>query len=326
MEQMHFERTNALIAKRKQICNELSSYVSVLVGHDIDAKHVHSDKEGWSFYIPAKSLWENHPLIMCHYHGPIFIVIPYNDWEKLENEQVYVTEYVDNANWSYGYYWEGASLLNGVHWQPLENQPGIHDTKKIQRYLKILLCRTNLLVSGYKPDTEECVLCEVNHCPFSPCKSPLASWDNEVQEVDDRVRLYGIVSKNLMKRFKFKTVNCFSHQGNYILISPAYKKDTVMVYLPQSILIDLLYNPNSRDMLELFHSLEMKLGSRFDNYRISIPESATVDLFYQFWSLDYSSEWSSKSNKKGTVSTTPIKQHHETNNIAKVIANYIKKS
>ena len=69
----------------KKIIEELNKKVSEAIGCGIGVNHIHTDFEGWDYYIPAKSLQENHPLILNHYRGPLFMVIPYKDWERLKS-------------------------------------------------------------------------------------------------------------------------------------------------------------------------------------------------------------------------------------------------
>ena len=104
------------------IIQELSKQVSPLIGHNIGLDHIHTDEAGWYSYIPAKSLQANHPLVLNHYRGPLFMVIPFEDWEVLEKGTVSVQEYVESSIWSFGYYWGGGSILTGVYWQPLEKR------------------------------------------------------------------------------------------------------------------------------------------------------------------------------------------------------------
>lgn len=269
--------------------------VSNKIGHSIGADHIHTDEKGWDYYIPSKKLQKNHPVILRHYRGPLFVVLPFADWKALEQDAMDVKAYIDNSVWSFGYFWGGGSLLGGVHWQPLENgKTGINDTQKISRYLTILKCRTHEYSSGYMPTNEYCSKCSVNHCPFSAYapKSEGASWDNEVIEQDDRILFYTAVKERIQNEFGFKATSCMSHQrGDVICLYASYKADTVEVYLPEDLLIDMLYNPGKHDITRTANSLTFEAGIEChydgDTYisskQVAVPAGAGKEFFYDYW-------------------------------------------
>ena len=291
--------------EKSEVIERLSNIVSPLIGHTIGLDHIHTDENGWYYYIPAKSLQENHPLILNHYRGPLFMTIPFEDWKRLENEMVSIQEYVDNSVWSFGYYWGGGAMLDGVHWQPLEDGTGIHDTEKISRYLSILRCRTHHVSSGYMPSNETCEACPIEHCPFSKCevKNAGASWKNEVQEVDDRKLFYRAVAKRIEERFGLKAVSCVVKKDKTISIYPGWEKNNVSVYLPEGILIDMLYNPGIYNIKELVNQLDFEVGIpwRFtennefvSTKQYTIPSDADVEFLYDHWKEKNVCNWFEK--------------------------------
>lgn len=311
--------------------NELNSIVSALIGHNIGVNHIHTDKDGWHYYIPAKSLQANHPLILNHYRGTLFMVIPLADWTKLENGDITVQDYVDNSVWSYGYYWGGGSMLRGVQWQPFEEK-GIHDKKTISRYLTILKCRTNQTSLGYKPSEEKCMSCLIEHCPFSKCKAKCekASWDNEIKEYDDRVLLFEAVKERIQKRFGLEAVNCYNQDEDTICIFPSYSKDTVNVYLPKKILIDMMYNPGKYNIEETVDSMELQIGIPFHSTtnheivpskRYPVAVDADVQMCYDLWRKECPnciSNWFDTRNTE-EVDTSKAIEKHDLNFTEKVV-------
>ncbi len=287
----------------------LAAVISERIGHMIATDNVYTDETGWFYYIPQNSLKPNYPLIMNHYRGPLFVVIPLQDMKAIEDEKFTVVEYVNRAFWSYGYFWGGGPLLSGVYWQLIEGgKAGINDKEKIERYLNILSCRTTFHSSGYMPSEKRCYDCKVESCPFSKFaeKNYDASWDKEVQEYDARVELYKSVSKRIREQFGLDAVSLMSHNGDehnmklYAGIEPG----TVEVRLAQSLLIDMLYHPAMYDVDLVADSLAIEAAIKLDydtngqmindHYKLLQPaegEPIDVGALYEFWSLDQRFDW-----------------------------------
>lgn len=272
----------------------LSAVVSPLIGRVIDEENIHTDEQGWYYYIPAKSLKKRHPLIMNHYRGPLFMVIPMDDWNELMEDKISVTDYVDESRWNFGYYWGGGSMLYGAYWMPIEEK-GIHDTEKISRYLRILSCRTHNRASGYMPDEERCKNCSVEHCPFSPFaeKNAGASWDNELPEHDLRKDLFELIKNRIKKEFGFEAFDMLPHgEEDGIIMFPNFQKDHVQIYAPQSILVDMLYKEFREDLSqELVDSWNVLVGIPWHmekdqfvgaSYEL-LPEGAGKSDAYKIW-------------------------------------------
>jgi len=255
-----------------------------LIGHQIGEEHIHSDKQGWFYYIPAKSLHPNHPLIMAHYRGPFFVVLPCEDYELLDDGRMSINTYIDNASWSFGYFWGGGSLLNGVYWQPLEEGPGIHNTEKIRHYLTILKCRTQFQSSGYMPSAESCASCPLTSCPFSKYKSEGSSWESEVQEHDVRKDLFNSLRTRISNNFGLNCISCTSNSSSdSVILSPLAGINTVQASIPQEILIDMLYHPDMYNIKATANSLKFEICVPGKTERIAIPNNAGPQFFCDFW-------------------------------------------
>lgn len=283
------------------IIQELSKQVSPRIGHNIGLDHIHTDEVGWHSYIPAKSLQANHPLILNHYRGPLFMVIPFEDWKVLEKGTVSVQEYVESSIWSFGYYWGGGSILTGIYWQPLEEKEGIHNTEKISRYLSILSCRTNYVSSGYMPTEEQCKSCKIEKCPFSRFapKTYGASWENEVRELDERKLFFKAVKERIEKQFEGLKVEGFGiRDGCAISLFPYGIKNTVSVNLNQELLIDMLYHPGKHNIEEIANSLPVEIcipgyykGKEYVKQRyVVVPENADIQFCYDQWAREWFEE------------------------------------
>ena len=231
----------------------------------ICTNHIHTDKEGWYYYIPARSLESKHPLILYHYRGAPFVAIPTFDFEEMVDDVISVEDYVNSSFWNYGYYWGGGSVLYGIFWQQLEDTTGIHDTEKIFRYLTILGCRTHQNSTGYRPSKERCEACELANCPFSTLESKKqnASWDNEVKEENNREKLFLAVRKRIEEQFGLIATCCFPHGwGDTICIEldeKTQKTGFVTVFLPQHLLLNLLYHPERYDVEEIAKTLNIQV-------------------------------------------------------------------
>lgn len=293
----------------KTFAYELAAHVTHRFGGNnltVRPNAVFADNEdGFFYYIPKGSLQEFHPLLLVHYSAmpgethPLWIVVSNKDWELLEQDKISVQEYIDNSTWNYGYFWGGGSMLGGSRWMPFEEK-GIHDTAKIGRYLTILQCRTARRSSGYLASEAQCSNCTVKNCPFSRFNN-INSWDNEVPETDDRIDAFNAVAKMLSDRFGLKTVKCHntSHE-NVVEVYPGFDKNSVEVYLPTNLLVDMLYHPGKYDIDELVHSLKLTAGIpwHYDQNQqfvaaqhIDVPESANIEFLLDYWKDHLSQYW-----------------------------------
>lgn len=246
---------------------EFSAKVSAMIGHPIAAKHVHSDKHDLGYYLRNKYLQDNHPVILNHYRGYLLMVIPANDWSKLQYEIISVQDYIDNSVWNYGYFLDGRnSIINKIHWQPFEKK-GINKREEISRYLEILKCRTHERSNKYMG--HPCRDCRLKKCPLSNLrrKRKGASWKNEIQEVDDMLLVANSISEMVWKRFGFKISEVFPNSNDdekgTIVLFPSFDKDTVSAYFPKSIFVEVMNNPSKYDkseIAEILSRLEIKIG------------------------------------------------------------------
>lgn len=262
-----------------------------LTGHRVTNYNIHSDEKGWHYYIEAQSLEENHPLILNHYRGQLFAVIPLKEYLKLENGTIDPEAYIDNAFWNFGYYWGGGSMINGVFWKPLEETAGIHDKEMVKRYLSILACRTHRRSCGYMPAEEQCKRCFVNLCPFSEVeeKNRGASWESEVDEHDYRVDMFKALAERVNTELELDLSGLLCHKGETALLIPhTWKKETCVLYLPVTLTNELLYHPGERNWREMAKGLTLELGVPFDKNKrtviddkIDVPASEYCRAFWK---------------------------------------------
>lgn len=250
--------------------DEFSRKMCELTGHCVANYNILSDENGWYYYIQAKSLVSNHPLLMNHYRGQLFVVIPFEEYRKLEEGTINPISYIENAYWSIGYYWGGGSMVGGVFWKPLEDTTGIHNKELVNRYLYILACRTHKKSSGYMTPEEQCFKCPVKQCPFSNCPEKMngASWENEVKEHDYRRDIFAAFAKRAKSELDLELRGLICHSGDTALLIPdSCRKDTCKLYLPVALNNDILYHPGNRNWDEVAASLEIELGVLFDNQK-----------------------------------------------------------
>lgn len=293
---------------------ELSKQITALIGYHLGEDHIHNihaDGSGWHYYI--QSLKPGYPVLAMHYRGPLMLALPYDDYCKLEAGEITAEQYIQESHWNYGYYWGGGGLLSGAYWQPLEKETGIHDTERISRYLHILSCRTDLISSGYRPTEEQCQKCKLDatNCPFSPLNETGAWEKEEVQERDDRQKLFKAVIQRVEAELGFKTGHVMSHGrgscsncncsfktsdamscgcgGDEILLFPGYEPNTVQVYLHKDTLNDLLYHPGALDSKELkmlAESMKIILGIPWQpDWATPLPDEVTDKRAFclNFW-------------------------------------------
>lgn len=286
--------------------NEFSQKLFELTGHRVANYNIYSDEQGWYYYIQAQSLMANHPLIINHYRGQLFAVIPLKDYQELDAGKILPASYIENAYWSFGYYWGGGSLLGGVFWKPLENTAGIHDKEYVKRYLSILACRTHRNSCGYMPPRDQCSRCHVKQCPFSEVeeKSRGASWKNEVNEHDYRVDMLKAVEERVKEELGFEVSGLICYKGeNALLIPHNWKKETCTLYLPVTLTNDLLYNPGERDWKKIAKNMQLELGVLFDkDKRVLVDSQSDSDFCRKFWESCFTQEEEKKTEPEEKTS------------------------
>lgn len=274
--------------------DEFSHKLFDLTGHRVANYNIHSDEHGWHYYIQAKSLMINHPLVMNHYRGQLFVVIPLKDYQELDTGVISPNAYIENAYWNFGYYWGGGSLLGGVFWSPLESTAGIHNKELVQRYLSILGCRTHRNSCGYMPTEEQCKRCHVKQCPFSEIeeKNRDASWKNEVNEHDYRVDMLNAMAERVKEELEIEVCGLLCYEGeNALLIPHTWKKEACTLYLPYSLTNDLLYNPGERDWKNIAKSMQLELGVLFDREkRVLLNSKSDAEFCKKFWESCFTQE------------------------------------
>lgn len=283
----------------KEFASELTARIGYVFGED----HIHTDENGWYYYIPAKSLHHNRPLIMHHYRGPYFVVIPWEDMKAIQAEEISVTEYIDTSVWSFGRYWGGGTMIGGGYWQILEGgTPGFTDTERIKRYMTILACRGHRVSCGYMPSDECCEKCAIEKCPFTQYapKHEGSSWDAEVRERDARRELFNEMAKLIEARYGLKAVGCHSHEfeKSSTLLFYGYEKDTVNVYFPKELMINLLYYPEKYNIKLLAEGFDIEAAipwtyvdrDAFVPCKHQVIHGGVND-FYEFWSQDNRFKW-----------------------------------
>lgn len=272
--------------------DEFSHKLYELVGHRVANYNIYSDENGWYYYIQAQSLEINHPLVMNHYRGQLFVVIPLKDYQKLDSGTISIASYIENAYWNFGYYWGGGSLLGGVFWKPLETTTGIHNKEYVKRYLSILACRTHRNSCGYMPPEDQCRRCYLKQCPFSEVeeKNRGASWKNEVDEHDYRIDMLKAVAERVKEDLGIEVSELLCHTGeNALLIPHTWKKGECTLYLPVTLTNDLLYNPGERDWKTIAENFQLELGVLFDkNKRVLIDSQSDNNFCQRFWESFFS--------------------------------------
>lgn len=252
------------------ILTELSEKITELIGFHLGPDHIHHILEdGTGYYYYIRKLKPNHPVFAMHYRGPLVLMLPYQDFCQLDQEEITVDEYIATAHFNYGYFWGGGGLISGGYWQPFGTEPGIHDKERISRYFRILSCRTNKISSGYPPTEEKCAKCQLDAtaCPYSPLNQT-GCWENEVSEPDGRYELFKAARDRVEKELGFKVVTISYHDNDIseLHVFPMYEPNTVGIGFGQSLLNDLLYHPEQEhDWHQMAYDLVIA---------VSIPQSS----------------------------------------------------
>lgn len=237
----------------------LANYISKLVGYPMTKENVHSDENGWDYFVTSKSLIPNHPLLLVHHAGTLMAIIPYHDYSELENGEVYPLAYIANAYWNYGKYSGGEDVRTGVFWMPLEKRRGICNTEKISQYLN-----------------------QIGKFSIHP--------------EDDRQRLFVAVENRIRRELELNVKAFMSYDGeNALLLADPSERDTVTCYLPAMLLNDILYHPGNREWEDFANSFRFELGVENSRKRYIIPEKIIgnrAEYCRTIWrKLGYASRW-----------------------------------
>ena len=171
---------------KQALCDQLK----ILTGHTITDREVFSDDHPLGGY--TKGLQDGRPLIMKHSLNSLLVVLPQDDFRKLATNVVSIDDYINTSYWNYGYIWPTGGIISSVYWQPLEKGPGIHDKRKICRYLNMISCKIDRLTTGSSISKSKCNKCYVNatSCPYSPCHIYGLMKVLVVQEPNEKKRLF----------------------------------------------------------------------------------------------------------------------------------------
>lgn len=219
----------------------MAELISKLVDYPLSKEHIHSDENGWDYFVTSKSLIPNHPLLLVHHSGPLTAIIPHKDYMQLENGEVYPLAYIANAYWSYGKYMGGNDVSAGVFWKPLEECDGIRNTEKISQYLH--------------------------------------QQNNSIDPDDYRQNLFRAMKNRIKEELELEVDGFMSYNGeNALLIANPKERDTVTCYLPAILLNDILYCPGEREWEEFANSFRFELGANNSQRRYVIPDNTRENL------------------------------------------------
>lgn len=214
-----------------------ADYISKLVGYPMTKEHVHSDENGWDYFVTSKSLLPNCPLLLVHHTGSLIAIIPYKDYIELEKGEVYPLAYIASAHWNYGKYSGGEDVKTGIFWQPLEKKEGICDSEKISKFLN------QISIIQIHPE-------------------------------DYRQKLFVAMENRIRDELELEVRAFMSYNGeNALLIAHPNKRDTVTCYLPAILLNDILYHPGEREWEEFANSFRFELGVTNSKKRYIIPDN-----------------------------------------------------
>lgn len=285
------------------VLETLNQELERLTGCEIGVKYIQSDKKGWLKYIPPGSLYRGMPLILSHYVGALFVVLPHQDYHDLIRGKVSVAKYIDESVWNYGYFLGAANLKTGIYWQTLENgNPGIRDTAKVKRFLTIMQCRTAQKHLGEEAfDKKRCLGCDEYYCPASPMdqKRLSVTWEEEFPELakPKRLEFYEAISKLVKERFGMKVCalqidKSLDKSRENIYLVTGFLKNTVKVILSQELFMDMLYFPENFDVPNMIQTYglfaatqrpDSKTKKIFCDITMKIKRTTTSDDLKKFW-------------------------------------------
>lgn len=289
---------------KEKVAQELSSKISLLIGYHLDKdniQHILEDGTGYHYYVQC--LKPRHPLLIIHYRGPLVLMLPFEDYQRLNSEEVTVDAYIESSFFNYGYYLGGGDLLNGAYWQPLEEGVGIHNTEYISQHLHFLSCRSSRWMS--RQISQEC--CE--HCPLDGARCQYSPLNHDVSggyiltENDDRRHLFYAVEERVQRELGFQLYSRTAHEGDRheLRLYPGDMPNTVTIGVSAELLNDLLYHPQpeSTNWARMAHGLTISITKfcrpewdMWEKWKIIIPQETECKrkICLDFW-RDKVAQW-----------------------------------
>ena len=252
----------------------LANALTQITGLYVSPEHIHQSSRRY-YYIPEAKA--NHPLFLHHYRGPFFVDLPKEDFDKIVSGEITPEEYIENANWCFGYYWGGGSMVSGGYFTPMD----IHDKEKVLRYMRILACTGCARVSGYRPTEERCSTCELDTCPFSQFKEHSSA--DEFNLPDDRLVLFEALNQLIQDKYGYKLHGMSSSDTlayNEVMLSPNYSEETFQLVISDELAFDLLAHPKTTDFgwREFSQTLKTYLAKHFSTEKILVETAEDFKL------------------------------------------------
>ncbi len=246
---------------------EISKYFKENVGITIEPDEIYIDNGECCKKFPKYCLENRHPLILSHHKGCLVMVIPEMDYYYLTKEMITIKKYCDISTWGLGYYWDDFDVITGVKWQAFKEQ-GLPESKKVKRFFAILDCRKKSETLGWKPTNANCMACNVSSCPFSCLIPEKMSWKKEILETDERMIFSNIIRRRVRDMYGLEISRFKVYPGTHIWLKPDTAKNTVFVYLPQDLLLEMINKPNLNNGKLLAENFKIQVRTPFD-YKLS---------------------------------------------------------
>ena len=246
---------------------DFAKIVAHKIGYYIDPDRVIESKRR-SFYLPEAD--EGHPTVLCCRDGMLTIDVPKEDYDKLENEEVSVEDYINQSHWLYGFFAGlNANIMKGAFIAPLESEPGIYDKDRIWRFLKIMFCKMEHEKDSFLPTIRSCAKCSVRHCPVSRYKDNYGNFTNEPGMIDSRWDLLAAISNRVHKDFGYLINRIYPNEDlddNEMILTSYDKRDSFDVYVSDSLIRNILYHPKKPfEFADIVRVMNVRLKKNFDD-------------------------------------------------------------
>lgn len=156
--------------------------VSKIVGNRIG--EIYSSAKGRTYFIQAPKIGS--PMLLKHYDGRLFIDINPLDYYKIASGKISPMDYISTAKWLIGYYWGGASMVDGAYYQPFDI---VGRQEEVRCYFKNLSCSKNGSKVENTSIEEQCKNCIAQNCMFKETK------------IDPRIELFKAICERFEREF-----------------------------------------------------------------------------------------------------------------------------
>lgn len=253
------------MAENVNFTKELSERLTEQIGYPLRAENVIHDHPGIEGYVTE--LKPGYPVMIVlgrtseAGHSLLTLIMAEEDYHRLEKNEINVDQYINESYFHYGYFKNGGQLTD-IYWRPLENDPGIHDTARVNRYLRQLNCyEQRRLLRHCRISSDMCAECALatESCPY-PSLDLADGVASEILGPDRRKNLFDAVHNRVVKELGFDVYTLGAHHEakNELHLYAGSEPNSAIVHVSWTLINEMLYRPDiEHNWQDLVDSLKL---------------------------------------------------------------------